>query len=342
MLNNFSSNAILAKSRAMYGKRLTESDYSALVMCKSVSDIASYLKQYTYYSKSFEKSGVSKMRRAELENILRQKLYLDFNSLCRYELSVGEGFAGYIPGYMEIQQILHAVLRIKAGNDAVIIFDIPDFLKNHMNYDREGIETASTYEELIKACAHSRYAKLLEHQLGGIDEPDFAILENGLYKILYNDLLNTAQRYLSGEAKQQMLELFSGMIDIQNYLRIVRLKKYYKSPHDYIRSFLISGGSLSDTVTSAMISSESADEAERIFFSTKLGRKLSKLPRDRIYERYQYDRCRHFIRYSVHPSVVLMSYIFLSGIELINIINITEGIRYQLEPDEIKSMLIYQ
>ena len=42
MLTTVSSNAILAKSRAMYGRRLTERNYTELLICHSVNEVANY------------------------------------------------------------------------------------------------------------------------------------------------------------------------------------------------------------------------------------------------------------------------------------------------------------
>ena len=51
MLSNLSSNVVLAKARAMYGRRLTPQSYQELLACRSVSEIAAYLKSHTSYGK---------------------------------------------------------------------------------------------------------------------------------------------------------------------------------------------------------------------------------------------------------------------------------------------------
>ena len=47
LISRFSSNVILAKARAMYGNSLKAKDYTNLLNCHSVSEIASYLKNNT-------------------------------------------------------------------------------------------------------------------------------------------------------------------------------------------------------------------------------------------------------------------------------------------------------
>ena len=49
MLSSLSSNVVLAKARAKYGKRLKEKDYRNLLDCKSVAEVAAYLKANTDY-----------------------------------------------------------------------------------------------------------------------------------------------------------------------------------------------------------------------------------------------------------------------------------------------------
>ena len=49
MLPTYSSNVILAKARAMYGRRLTRANYRELLECRTVGEVASYLKNQTGY-----------------------------------------------------------------------------------------------------------------------------------------------------------------------------------------------------------------------------------------------------------------------------------------------------
>lgn len=53
LLATLSSNVVLAKARTMYGRRLTEENYKDLLKCKTVREVASYLKDRTAYSKVY-------------------------------------------------------------------------------------------------------------------------------------------------------------------------------------------------------------------------------------------------------------------------------------------------
>ena len=57
MGNTQASNAILAKARAMYGRRLTARNYQELLNCRDLPDLISYLKTRTSYSEALQAAG---------------------------------------------------------------------------------------------------------------------------------------------------------------------------------------------------------------------------------------------------------------------------------------------
>ena len=89
MLTTVSSNAILAKSRAMYGRRLTERNYTELLNCHSVNEVANYLKNRTAYADIFEGTTTTDIHRGQLETMLKKRVFDQYASLCRYEMSIG-------------------------------------------------------------------------------------------------------------------------------------------------------------------------------------------------------------------------------------------------------------
>ena len=54
MGNTQASNAILAKARAMSGRRLTARNYQELLNCRDLPDLISYLKTRTSYSEALQ------------------------------------------------------------------------------------------------------------------------------------------------------------------------------------------------------------------------------------------------------------------------------------------------
>lgn len=78
--------------------------------------------------------------------------------------------------------------------------------------------------------------------------------------------------------------------------------------------------------------------------STGCGRLIGKIGYNYasdISPRVQYKLAKKNIHFSNNPSVVMISFMFLSEIELMNVISLIEGIRYQLDTKTIQSLIIH-
>ena len=105
MGNTQASNAILAKARAMYGRRLTARNYQELLNCRDLPDLISYLKTRTSYSEALQAANPATTHRAQLETLLRLNLFEQYASLCRYEMNIGHDFYRYFIIRSEVQAI---------------------------------------------------------------------------------------------------------------------------------------------------------------------------------------------------------------------------------------------
>ena len=66
-----SSGAIPAKARAKYGRRLTSEDYNNLIHCKTVAEVANYLKSNTYYNDVLSQLNEHNIHRGQVELLLK-------------------------------------------------------------------------------------------------------------------------------------------------------------------------------------------------------------------------------------------------------------------------------
>lgn len=344
MLFKSASNSVFAKARAMYGKRLSSQNYSELMSCHSVPEIASYLKHRTDYSSVLGEINENDVHRGQLEMVLKKKIFIDFSSLGMYDISVKEHFSDYIISRMEIEQIMHILMLLSANKTTEYIHSVPTFLENHTKVDLNSFSKLQDYSDFLNAVSHSKYYKILKPfaPIKG-KEIDLTGIETALYTYLYKNLFSIIDK--SGKsAKRELYNMFNCYIDYTNFVRILRLKKYYNYSSAQIREALFHFGSLKRNVLENMINAESIEEVFNIMKSTPAGRKLSSIDYnypDELPRKFRFLSCVHYIRFSANPSVVMMSYIFLAEIELHNIVNIIEGIRYNLPTNEINKMLIY-
>lgn len=344
MLSTLSSNVVLSKARAMYGRRLTTQNYKELMACQSVGEVAAYLKSRTSYKKALAGINEYSIHRGQLEVRLKQKLFDDFASLCRYEISVGEHFSDYLIIRSEVEQILHSIILLSAGKPEEYLFSMPMYLTRHTRIDLNALAQIKSFDDLLNALSHTPYHKLLEtfRPVGGLPL-NYTGIENALYTYLYSSIFEVIDKYTKGETAKQLREIFNSYLDLVNYSRIVRLKASYQGEPDFIRSSLLPLGSLRKKVLNQMLEAQTEAEINGILKKTSLGKQFLQIDHtyaDEIPERVKYSICRHDIHFSTHPSVVLMAYAFIAQAELTDIITIVEGVRYHLPADEIAKLLI--
>ncbi|QAT49790.1 hypothetical protein EQM14_08370 [Caproiciproducens sp. NJN-50] len=344
MFSEFSSNVVLSKARAMYGKRLTEQNYNDLLACQSVGEVAVYLKDNTAYGKVLSGIEESEIHRGQLEAKLRQKLLEDYASLCHYEITVGEHFSQYFIKRNEIDQILRAILLLDAGMPEEYLFNMPSYLLRHTKIDLKSLSKIKNFEDLLRALGHTDYRRLLEpfqpDENGWIN---YTGIESALYSYLYSNMFRIIQKYTHGEAAAQLNDILKSFIDLTNFTRIVRLKISYHADPEFIKKALFPYGTFKEHLLDKMIEAEGEEGITAVLETTEIGKRALKFEHGyagEIQRRMNFRNCHHYIDFSTHPSVVLISYIFTSEAEISDIITIVEGIRYRLATDEIKKLLI--
>ncbi len=346
MVSSYASNAILSKARARYGKRLTAKNYSDLLGCNDVREVAIYLKKYTNYSDVLADLNENDVHRGHLEVLLKKKIFNDFAILGRYEISIHEGLSVYLISRMEIEQIMHCLMLYCAHRTNEYIYTVPMFFNNHTHIDLPALTKIKNYDDFLQAIKLTPYYKLLKpFQPKGNELISLTMIETVLYSYLFHNTFKIVEQYKNKKTRKELKNIFNAYIDFNNLVRIIRLKKYYNPDEDYIRDSLFPYGTISNKKLESLIQAKSIDEIHSIVQTTTFGKLISGIEYDYIDElptKVKFAKCKHFIRYSVNPPVVMLSYILLTELELSNIINIIEGIRYKLPKDEIKKMLNYE
>lgn len=341
---SYASNSVLSKARAMYGKRMRDKNYDELLACRNTVDIVSYLKRKTSYASALSSINENSAHRFDIEQKLKYKLFVDFESLGRYDISVGEHFFEYIITRAEIEQLMHSLMLLAAGKSGEYIHTIPEFFYSHTKVDLVSLKNIKSYDEFLTTVKKSYYYKiLLPFKPAKGERINLTGIETALYNYLYEIVFGIIKKYVKGSAKKELMEFFNDYIDLNNLIRIVRMRKFYDLSAEYISSGLTKYGSFSDYQLKAFINSPSDKQMMSDMKSTKLGRKWFSKGLDIIDKvpiNMRYNWCKHNIRFSISPPIVLISYIFLKEIEILNIINVIEGIKYRMPSEKIKQMLI--
>ena len=335
------SNAVIAKARAKYGKRLTEKDLIAMTKCTSVDEIVRYLKSYTSYYLYLDKVSNS-IHRGNLENILKEKLFENFLSLCRYN-SDRSPITKYILRRTEIRELIRMVTLLSIGKPEEYIFTLPIYFIDHAQIDLQALSKVRTHNDLITALEYTDYQKIIRlyrpDQDGIYNIPDIEYaLQTHSVQLLYDDI----NRIKNKKARTQLLTIIDRLCDNHNYTRIMRLKKYYHQKNELIRHYLLPFGSLTGRNLDRIFSEESYEEVRAALANnTAVGRRAQKIDiHHEMAVQGRYNACHRELYFSTNPDVVLLSYFIVSETELTNLITIIESVRYSIDSKIIQEMLI--
>lgn len=339
----FAENVIAARARAMYGRSLTYTDYEALLACHTVSEVAAYLKNETAYHEALADINEATVHRGYLESRLRRRLWDCYATLIRFDMSAGNRLSAYLMQKEETEQLMQLLRLMNVGRAGDYIFSMPAFFAGHTKLDLIAVNRAANMAQLTDALAGTPYQKLLapfaDRENGALPLTE---METALYTALYTTLLRTIA-HTKGTLHKELTELCGAEIDAQNVTRLLRLKTYFHAQPEEIRAQLLpEGGTLSRRTWERLLAAD-AEEVPELFFATRVGRRVPLSHRAYLYDlpiRATYFTARHHMHFSTHPMVVLLSYLTIMDTEVLDIINIIEGIRYQLSPDDIKPMLV--
>ena len=343
-MSSQSANAILAKARAMYGKSLDESDFQALLNCKSVSEIAIYLKQRTRYASVLSVLDETNIHRGQLETLIRQEIYFDLFALSRYAHEDTLAFSDFFISRMEIEQIIKCLMLMNIGKAEEYVYIMPLSLDEFTDISLKSLAGVHSYSDMLNALKGTRYYSVLSGLLPKDNSrADITSIEIALENKSYEKAISTIDNGKHKSDRKELHDIFMSMLDIENMSRIIRLKKYYGFSAEQIMSMLIPYGRFSKKMLAELCNAENADQVIALSKSTHIGRLTSKL---KYHEQRQmtdvmiYNYCKHHLRLSPNPTIVMISYIYLREIELKNIVNLIEAARYGLPADEKVKLLI--
>ena len=345
-MSDQSSLAMAAKAKAMYGKHLKSDDYTELLRKKTVQEIAGYLKNETAFKSVLKGINEFSIHRGHLEMLIRQTFYLDFLELIRYGQSKKDHFYEYGVLMIEIKQILMSIRLLSETDKTNQIAQLPIFANRMISFDVEELIKVNTFDELLSVLKNTPYYSILKplkpRSVLDIDYANFEIVLKAYY---YKRVYEIIEQEFTGKDKKDIRDLFDTQIELENITKIYRLKKYYNASPTEIKKVL--------NPTYKRISKNDLDEwidtLDAQAFLHAVNKNAYDIPTDAKefqYIEYQtdaimFDLNKRLMRFSTNPNIILVSYLSLLDIEIRNIIDIIEGIRYKVENDKIAKLLIY-
>ena len=337
--------ALIAKARAKYSKNLSRKNYQDLLAKENLSDVVGYLRNHTHYGKYLQTISDDTIRRAQLEEMLRDSLFLRFSELLRYADEKTKNFHQHQIILNEIKQISMYFRSLnsldKANQIAFTSYQLSRYSKVNFN----ALLKANDYHQFMDALINTPYYAIFSRFIPREGEKvNYTNIEVALDQYYYQEVKKLVDLYFSNEDKRQVNELINTKIEVENLTRIYRMKKYYKAKPLQIKLNMAPYyQKIKKVHLEKMIDELDAQQFLAELKNTKYSSYISDEPYAHI-ENYMkkilYSLSKHYLHFSSNASVVMSSYLVLSEIEVTNIIEIIEGKRYNTDSEELIKLLI--
>lgn len=318
-------NAVLAKLRAMYARRLTAAQFSEILSCRTMGEVALYLRDKTPYGGIVPvTAGLGDVHREWLEERLRQASYSRFEAVGHYAFAIDAPFYRYFVLEHEAERLIRTLSLSVRGGGALP--EASAFFLRHSVVDWLRVGQAKTPQQWLSALSGTPYHALCAPFIGP-EGVDMVLLDRSLERHKMRALLQLADTCYGGaqhDALRQQLMIRIDMSDIAALYRAVLLGQR--------AGVAVTGGGL---LTERQLSQLSAAPDEAAFISalggTRYAGKLDPV-RDgsieRTVDRYLFRLAQHTLHRTPYPSVALLSYATLHRTELRDLIHSIEGVRY--------------
>lgn len=340
------ANAMSAKAKAMFGERLKANDYQSLLQKKSVNEIASYLKNNTYFKATLDGINETSIHRGQLELMVRMDLYYRLSRLMRYSGNSKTQFDLFIIAKIEIEQIIETIRSFDTEERSILIGKLPIYIQERCSFDLIALSMAQNFDQVLDVLKDTQYRDIVAtYKTAKMEEIDFVGLEQALTKRYNEIVLNVIEKEFKGELKKDLQRVVLTRIELDNISKIYRLKKYFNASSEQIHSLITEQyvnftKKQMDDIIDNIAADDIYDRLKKSYYGAFLDNK------DFLYIEYHtkainFNIQRKTINFSSDPDLVMLSYVLLSQNEIENIIDIIEGVRYHIAPEKISELLIY-
>ena len=343
-----SSTVIIAKSKAIYSTTLKEKALFMLSEKTSIPDFILGLKSLPQFADTFISIPEQVIRRAQLEDLLRKISYRQVLKIVRFASGKSKPFYYQKLMMLEIDYLL-ALYRFFLSDleDAFKpIDDIPTFVHKFTKLPLKILAGVQSFESLNHILLTTSYRKVIEPFLEETKESfSFTKLEFAFYVYQYNAIFDMINRLFSGQVKRNLLMMYQTKLDLENIAKIYRLKKFYQATEQTISEvLLLTYSNVKKSFWDDILAIKDPEMVLTAFNASSFSK--IKDQQDYVFiefdiDKIKYNLAKRFLYFSTNAAEVFTAFTILEEIEQINLTNIIEGIRYNLESKKIQRMLIY-
>ena len=344
MLEKYSTNAIAAKIRSVYGTMLTMDDFREMVSKRSVAEVADFLKHTARFGEVLHDIDPNTVHRGLLEQLLDEQNYSLCRRLTEFSGMEDRPFYDFLLKKHECRQLINLVNAVSCGLQLSFVQTLPPYLISRSKIDFLALDRCRSVRELTAALKgtpyHRIFAKFRYTEEGKADLTDAEIrLRTGLYRQLIEDVKNSG----FGSDGDELLRLILSEIDVINIINAYRLKAFFGYTPDEIRKTVLPFTQLGKTGMNKFYDCPEPEKMRSVIAASPFGKYMS--PGEEDIEPPLHKRTlvnmRHTLDRTCAAPVSLYAFMYICENELRNIVRVIEGVRYDVDPAMIYNLLIF-
>ncbi len=340
-MNAFAAyNAINTKLHSRSRAILSKEEWQKVLAYENVAQLIEFLKKQYGYSGYLQDAKVDEVHRGDLEIILHRYIVGEIESLLGY-------FSGPYKAFFKTLLIQYEIYDLELLLRSVIRNESIEGVGRHFVHSKK--HTTMPYQKLLASKNINQVIESLK------DTPYYEVLktttsedlvkrefhmEMKLETLFYKMLMERAKK-LEKRDQQVVQNIIGFKVDCLNIQWIYRATKYYDISKEEILVYTLAGGALSFNGLKKLVYAKNDEEFKHLahkYLKTEVFRKHQ----DSFLER-NLDKLvlQHMKEASDQQTIAKpLSYIYRLEIEIKDLTAATEGIRYGLDPHEIKKYLV--
>ena len=344
MLEKYSTNAIAAKIRSVYGKMLTMDSFREMVSKRSVAEVADHLAHTARYGDRLRDIDPNTVHRELLEQLLEEQNYFLYRRLIEFSGLEDRPFYDFLLKRHECRQMINLVNAVSCGLQLSFVQSLPPFLIEGSKLDLLSLARCKSIDELTAALKGTRYHKLfLKFQRTPEGKVDFTDAEIRLRTDLYEGLLRDVKESGFGSDGDELLDMIRSEIDVINIINAYRLKAFFGYSPDEIRKVMLPFTRMGKTGMNRLYDCPDEEKMRAVIANSPYGRYMTAEDEDvePPLRKRTLTTMKHALARSGSAPVSLYAFMYICENELRNIVRVIEGVRYDVDPAMIYKLLIF-
>lgn len=326
------------KIRAIRSRLLTAENYRQLSAMPTVTEALAYLKRQPGYRELFANVDESSLHRSDIEKMLTNAVYMDFQNIYRFSSIKQRKFLDLYFHRYEVS-VLKTCLRMVFDhrNVSLDLKIFEDFFQKHSDICLRRVSESRTIEEFVANLKGSIYYDALT-RLSGIKSPTLWDYEMAMDLFYFQWFFKAGEKIMKKKELLHFKEAYGTKIDLLNIMWIYRSRHFFHMETTSIYAHLIPVQyRLKQADVKALVEADSPEAFSSAVSHTCYGRRSQDFSAAQQQETYSHIRqqVQHKAAARDPYSVAtVISYLYDKEHEVDKITTALECVRYGLSQEE--------